>query len=914
MAEIRLTILGEDKSSQAFKSVRSEINGLESSMRGLISVTGLLTTTFAGLSIAGVFKKGIEAVDNFQQSVVQTAAMITSLQGGDNVAENYRKAKEYADGLQYTLQQVDAKTTLNLASLQAMTEEMVKQGVVLDNTSDTQVEAFTRIANAVAVYSRNGASEIQLRQEIRALMMGQVDQNSQLASMLQRTVDGPLKQQVEKWKQSGTLIEELGKRLSGFGMAAEDLNQTWSAVKSSLQTSIDLVLRAGFTGIVKEISEWLNKINEYLKSHREEVAGKIKSAWETTKAVLSGVAEVAKTILNNFEPFAAIIVGGAIIKGVTGIVGTFTALHQTLLAVRAAMIAIGAISGSTAAATAAAAGGVGAAGGAAAGIGGLMARGGIIAAGGLGLGYALQPAVRWADKKLYENTGWSLTHEAMYNEAEQRNAEADARWKFFTTENARYKGAKAGGAVPSVTLGDTPEQIAEKIKLQEKELAAYKVNQDSMTAIAKARAEIELGVMKGRYEQGLVSTRSYFEEEKKIAITTAQEKFNNAATFLKEEEKLLDFIKAKKGEQSPEYQQELANNKKALESMQLAQLDYAKTTIESERKITEELRKREEEYVKLTAAALDSACNFDVAEAMKQEVYRKSNEYLKLEADALDGNAKAWEAMLALEKKEASDLVTAQNKKNEAFRNTAEEVAKQKDAMDALLGKDKDIIEFEAKVRESLKTEAELRDKLTLAWTTGNAAEIQALQAKIQYQETYNQTLAREKELQQQKQQAAVLSGQISGFNNGVAILSNPLEAGTNLASIGYINGQPIYPYQSPGGNSATFQSVTSDPWYNNRYSTGMGNTPEPRASGGPVKPYATYQINENGTEYLTMGNKGGYITAAGKGPLGAADTNVTFGDINLSLPNVTNQSNAEDLVRMLFPKIKLMLDTRFRS
>lgn len=49
------------------------------------------------------------------------------------------------------------------------------------------------------------------------------------------------------------------------------------------------------------------------------------------------------------------------------------------------------------------------------------------------------------------------------------------------------------------------------------------------------------------------------------------------------------------------------------------------------------------------------------------------------------------------------------------------------------------------------------------------------------------------------------------------------------------------------------------------------------RASGGPVQPYATYRVNESGTELLTMGSKSGYITPAGRGSAGEGTTvNVT--------------------------------------
>jgi hypothetical protein len=172
---------------------------------------------------------------------------------------------------------------------------MIKQGVVLDYTNKGQVEGFTRLANAVAVYSNNGRNEIQVRQEVSALLRGEVDQNSQLASMLQKTVDGPLKDQVEKWKQSGTLVEELGKHLAGFGPAAKDMEGTWGAVKSSLETAVNVMLRSGFSEVVKDLVGWLGVMNEYLKSHAEEIGNRIKQGWLAVKGIMESVFAVLKT-------------------------------------------------------------------------------------------------------------------------------------------------------------------------------------------------------------------------------------------------------------------------------------------------------------------------------------------------------------------------------------------------------------------------------------------------------------------------------------------------------------------------------------------------------------------------------------------------------------------------------------------
>lgn len=883
------------KTTTGAKSLTQHIDTLGSSVDRL---TGRFTAMVGGLALFYVggklwqgFQYGIGQVDQFTQSVTKTAAMITSLQGGKDIASNYQLAKQYAAGLNDVLMQVDSRTTLNLQNLQTITEEMTKQGVILDYTNKEQVEGFTRLANAVAVYSRNGADEMQLRSEVSALLRGEVDQNSQLASMIQRTVQGPLKQYVDQWRQSGTLVTELGGRLSGFGPAADDLATSWGAVKSSLETSVSLVMRAGMTDVVKDLAGWLGKINEYLKEHREEIGVKIKGAWETAKSLMSDAASIAKAIYNNFEPFAALIVGGALISGVTRLVSLFTTLRDIVISTRGAMLAMGAVSAG--AGVAGAAGGAVAGGGILSAIGGGLAGTGIAIGGGLGLGYALQPAVRWVDKKLYQNFGWNLTGEAMYNEAQQRNAEADQRWKFFTTENANYRapGASSVAAIPQLNLGDTPQQIKEKIELRSKERAAFKADQDAMTSIAKEQAGIRLSIIKANYDAGLTSTRDYYEAEKKVALDAAQQRFQNAADYLAREKKDLEFIESKMGKSSPEYANELRENKKAVGEMQSAQLAYGQTYLDYENRMTEALRKREEEYGKLVAATLDASGEYVRAEEYRQTAEQKSIDMLRLRKEAEEGVKGAVDALAAVEKKRAIDRAAADLKEREASRQYADEIAKLKDEVAVLNGADQERIKLEASLRDGLSKETQLRDKLTAATIAANRTDIAGLTEEIQLREIKLQRIRAEIEL---KNRAGELSGQIVGYNNGKPVYADAYQK--EQAATGYVPNAQLRGGASNvtyvGGNSP-FVNL-SDPWLSGMPSFDVGTPYVPR-------------------DMIAKIHQGERIipAAQNKGDFGAVT--VSIGDINVNLPAGTPQANARETARAIYAELQQM-GLRFRA
>ncbi len=861
MAVVSLSIAGHDNSGAAVKSAVSNIETLGTSidrLKGRVTALGgAFLAYFAADKIVGGFNKGIEAVENFAQSVIKTSAMITSLQGGENVAENYRKAKLYSEGLQVTLMKIDANTALNLDSLQAITEEMIKQGIILDGNNSSQVESFTRLANAVAVYSNNGRNEVQLRQEVSALLRGEVDQNSQLASMLQRTVQGPLQQWVEKHKQAGDLLQVIGDKLTGFGPASKDLAQTWSAVKSSLETSVSLILRAGFSTIVKDLVEWLNKANEYLKANQELVGNKIKEAWEDVKKIVSVIVPIIKGVYDNASLFVGLFVGGVFLSSLRSAYLIFRDIRTMVASIAAIQIG-GGIAGAAGAGTAAA-------GGAAAG------------AAASKLKYLLNPYTA------------AIAAGALVLGAKNANDIDDvAKINAFKPANAA-----SIAEAPVVKLQDSPEQVKRKIDLQTKELAAFKEMEYSKSAIAKEQSEVQLATLKGMYEQGLVATRDYYGEEKKLAQDAAQEKLNSASEYLAKEQQLLDFIKSKKGVQSPEYQEELAKNRKAEEAVQVAALDYAKISIDLNNKEIEALRKRSEEYDKLGITVLDMAGKYEQAVLAQNNMDRGSIEYKRLKVEALKGEQGAVQALSAWEQKRSVDLVTAQNKEAETIRTLAAEVRSLQNEWDIVLGRDQASINLENMLIDGKNRLLTLQGQLNVAVAQGNTAAISGLTQQIQLQSQLNGQKQLSKDL---SEQMGVLSGKIVGFNNGSAIYADAYQK--EQAATGYKSAADMLATQNA---AASLNSGWSSVFNSNVITS---NPSAPFMGGFAV---GTNYVPSDGYAFI---HKGEAIVPAKYNPAAGASTGAGItiqGGINITLPNITKVTDAEadQLARQVYSKLK---------
>lgn len=249
-----------------------------------------------GGAIVAMVQPGIEAIEDFTMKVVKMAALITSFKGGSNIAQTYQEAKEYASALQETLEVVDAKTIANAQDLGLITEEMIKQRVVLDVNSKSQIDGFTNMANAVAVVAQGaGSKEIQIRQEIRSLMMGEVNSQSVLSSQINSMVGGGLKQKVALWKEEGTLIENIGKALQGYAAAQGDISATWGAVKSTTSSILNMILRGGFQDVFKSLVGFMDDLNNGAKLHAEYLGNKIQQVWLVIGGIMESVGAIFRT-------------------------------------------------------------------------------------------------------------------------------------------------------------------------------------------------------------------------------------------------------------------------------------------------------------------------------------------------------------------------------------------------------------------------------------------------------------------------------------------------------------------------------------------------------------------------------------------------------------------------------------------
>jgi len=208
-----------------------------------------------GRAFKSTFTDAFNSVEDFKLSTASLAATIATFADmkGGNIADIYKQSYAYSEQLVLKMEEWNAKTVATGANLTAMVETLAQSRVMIDLNNKEQEKGIIAIANALALVTQGQNADIQFRQEIRGLVDGEEKATNRLAKMVGSLVDGPLKDHVARWKESGTLIAHVGGLLSGFNSASKDLESTWMAVESTMETMYTRTLRGMFIPVYTDI-------------------------------------------------------------------------------------------------------------------------------------------------------------------------------------------------------------------------------------------------------------------------------------------------------------------------------------------------------------------------------------------------------------------------------------------------------------------------------------------------------------------------------------------------------------------------------------------------------------------------------------------------------------------------------------
>lgn len=510
-----------------------------------------------------------------------------------------------------------------------------------------------------------------------------------------------------------------------------------------------------------------------------------------------------------------------------------------------------------------------------------------------------------------------------------------------------------------------PQVNKDKLALMDKELAAYKAHAEAQSSVTKEQAAVQEELLKSQYEQGEVSTSSYYKILEADALDSAQRRVDIAEEYLSREKDVMDFVRATFGDGSQEYQAEKAKEEQAVKGVQEAELAYAKAYLSSEQQMRQALQNRVDGYEKEHQAYLEASGQYVESENIRYALEQRSLELLHTKADALAGDSAAVQALTDKETQHYLKEIEAMQRQDQLRRQYADNVFSLQEKIAGSDGKNNDVIAAESALHDEINKKLQFQDQLELAKNSGAISEYKYLtqmipledqriiqlqkqldlmtkKAAINQKDGNDQIIVQDlinkglddeafwlqKKIDYRQLESKIQQDQIDYDNQmKVAIADGNAELVDQLNLVKQIKDEenrqtgyaisdrtqtPTGQRQAPGQTSTqpklTGNPFADDPFFSTNYSTGVvfhdvnGKALKSYDVGTPYVPQDMIAKVHKGERIVTAADN-----AAGK----YGNTSVTFGDLHVTLPNVTNQTSAADLARQLFPELKRLMTTR---
>jgi len=241
--------------------------------------------------------RGIESIDKLKMSAAGLAAVITGMAADkSNPAETFKQSLDYSTQTMEKLERWDALTIASGDNLRDMNSMLAQGGFILDTNNEEHKKFVLSLANAIGIFAQGQNMEIQYLQETRALMEGTAKATGRVAMYLDTQIPGGLKDFVGQVKAGKAHWEDLNQYLVGINAATGELSLTWMAMKSTMSTIVDRVLREGMAGAyadilgsVDSINKWLVDENGQLTENAKILKGDIAATWGVIKATMEEI-------------------------------------------------------------------------------------------------------------------------------------------------------------------------------------------------------------------------------------------------------------------------------------------------------------------------------------------------------------------------------------------------------------------------------------------------------------------------------------------------------------------------------------------------------------------------------------------------------------------------------------------------
>jgi hypothetical protein len=254
----------------------------------------------AAAAVGLAMKRGFDTNSEMESTALGIKAIIASLQDVRTASgapaqgmEKLAIAGEEAQRQLQLLRVAGMNTSAEFKDLAAAFQTALGAGSGAGLGVDQIRELTVTLTQAAGAFNLAGD---QLSSEIRAVLSGDQVDNSQIAQGL-----GITGAQIKLWREQGTLVENLNKRLETFKQIGDEAGKTWTATLSNVSDGISMFLGETTKGAFDSIKTAL----------QDALGQAIDSSTGNIKPALQGIADFATTVFTGIgEVLAAGIQGG----------------------------------------------------------------------------------------------------------------------------------------------------------------------------------------------------------------------------------------------------------------------------------------------------------------------------------------------------------------------------------------------------------------------------------------------------------------------------------------------------------------------------------------------------------------------------------------------------------------------------
>lgn len=291
LEELERAKRGTDQFRESVAGLRNQILALGTALIGLDKLRDFVDT---GVEV----NKALESARIGIAGIVASQAELRDSQGAVLEGQEAFNAATVIASDQLKKLKVDSlQTTATFGTLKDAFQAAMSPGLAAGLNLDQIRGLVKEIALTAGAL---GLGTEQIAQETGAILTGNIDNNAVLARNL-----GITNEMVSRWKEQGTLAQELEKRLHGFVLAGDATAKSWAGVTSNMQEAYETLAGLSTAGFYDAIK---SKLNDALSGVFDLKTGELEES-------LQGVSGLLTEILTDLGE----VIGDSIVGMVDGI-------------------------------------------------------------------------------------------------------------------------------------------------------------------------------------------------------------------------------------------------------------------------------------------------------------------------------------------------------------------------------------------------------------------------------------------------------------------------------------------------------------------------------------------------------------------------------------------------------------------